>query len=261
MRNKLPVRAAYTPHNSRAVEAMRGVRRSVEIPGASAWNSWAPPTPMNGRIATPSTMMPIPPIQWEMLRHRRIERGRSSMTGKMVAPVVVNPETDSKNAPTTFGATPVRMKGRLPMVTRQSQPSPTTTKPARRLMSIFLGVRSQRARPANAVAAADTTHPQRFPSSPIARRTDGTIATDVHSNSAPTTLKTARMFMASRLADPARGVKGPPWPAAARPAVCHRTSPRFGRMKYQGWRGNDSKPNNGSGAVIQISITWCRPPP
>ena len=43
--------------------AMRGCTLSVVIPGASAEKSCAPPTPMSGRMATPSTMIPIPPIQ------------------------------------------------------------------------------------------------------------------------------------------------------------------------------------------------------
>ena len=43
--------------------AMRGWSRSVEMPGASARKSWAPPTPRSGKMATPRTMIPIPPMK------------------------------------------------------------------------------------------------------------------------------------------------------------------------------------------------------
>ncbi len=128
------------------------------------------------------------------------------MTGKIVAPVVVNPETDSNNAPTTCGATPVRMKGRLPTVTSANHPRPTTTRLPRRLMLTPRGVRNHSTRPATAVTPAEISHPPRSPS-PTERMIDGTMASEVPSNSTPITLKTARMFIASRLAGSARGVK------------------------------------------------------
>ena len=48
-----------------AVCAMRGVSLSFFIgPGVSARYICMPPTPSSGRIATTSTMMPMPPYQW-----------------------------------------------------------------------------------------------------------------------------------------------------------------------------------------------------
>ena len=40
----------------------------------------------------------IPPIHWVRLRQNKIPRGRDSTSLKMVADVVVKPETDSKKA-------------------------------------------------------------------------------------------------------------------------------------------------------------------
>jgi hypothetical protein len=40
----------------------------------------------------------MPPIHWVWARQRRIPRGRDSISVRMVAPVVVKPETVSKKA-------------------------------------------------------------------------------------------------------------------------------------------------------------------
>ena len=42
--------------------------------------------------------MPIPPSQWVRERQNRIERGSPSMSRRIEAPVVVNPEMVSKKA-------------------------------------------------------------------------------------------------------------------------------------------------------------------
>ena len=54
-------------------------------------------------MASVSTMMPMPPIQWARLRQKRNAFGMSSMFGlppppRMVAPVVVKPLIVSKKA-------------------------------------------------------------------------------------------------------------------------------------------------------------------
>ena len=46
----------------------------------------------------PSRMIPIPPSQWVMARHRRRLCGTASISVRIVAPVVVNPDIDSKKA-------------------------------------------------------------------------------------------------------------------------------------------------------------------
>jgi hypothetical protein len=55
---------AYTSHRAFAVSVIRGVSfASLTGPGASARYICMPPTPSSGRMATASTMMPMPPSQ------------------------------------------------------------------------------------------------------------------------------------------------------------------------------------------------------
>ena len=94
-----PVRAAYIVHSSFAVSAIRGVSLlSLIGPGSSAFSSWRPPTPRSGRIATASTMMPMPPSHCSRCRHRLSEGGRLSSPLITVPPVVVSAEIASKYA-------------------------------------------------------------------------------------------------------------------------------------------------------------------
>ena len=75
---------------------MRGVKRSVWGPGASARSNCMPPTPSKGRIATANTNIPMPPNQWVKLRQNRIPCGKCSISVRIVAPVVLKPDIDSK---------------------------------------------------------------------------------------------------------------------------------------------------------------------
>ena len=87
----------YTTHRPRAVCAMRGVSRWSFIgPAVSDLNSCAPPTPSSGRIATTSTMMPMPPISTMKQRHTLIDTGSLSRPVSTVAPVVVSALMASK---------------------------------------------------------------------------------------------------------------------------------------------------------------------
>ena len=77
--------------------AIRGVSFSSFIgPGVSALNSWLPPTPSSGRMATASTRIPIPPISTRKQRQTLIDSGSLSRPESTVAPVVVSPDTVSK---------------------------------------------------------------------------------------------------------------------------------------------------------------------
>ena len=78
---------------------MRGVSFSFFTgPGVSALYSCMPPTPSSGRIATASTMMPMPPNQCSDARHMLSDGARVSRPVSTVAPVVLRPDIDSKNA-------------------------------------------------------------------------------------------------------------------------------------------------------------------
>ena len=49
-------------------------------------------------MATDSTMIPMPPSHWMKLRQKSSPREMDSMSVRMEDPVVVKPDTDSKNA-------------------------------------------------------------------------------------------------------------------------------------------------------------------
>ncbi len=59
-------------------------------------------------------MIPIPPIQWVKLLQKRMPLGKASISVKMDDPVVVKPETDSKNAFVKEGMAPEKIKGKHP---------------------------------------------------------------------------------------------------------------------------------------------------
>ena len=54
--------------------------------------------PSRGSTATVSTTIPIPPSHWVSERQNSTDRGRASMSVRIVAPVVVNPDIVSKKA-------------------------------------------------------------------------------------------------------------------------------------------------------------------
>ncbi len=86
---------------------IRGRRRSGVGPGTSARKSCIPPTPRKGSTAITSTMIPMPPSQWVRERQKRMPWGSRSMLSNTVAPVVVNPDMDSKSAAQKECSTPV----------------------------------------------------------------------------------------------------------------------------------------------------------
>ena len=51
----------------------------------------------------------MPPIQWVMLRQNNIDLGKASISVSIDDPVVVNPETDSKNALINEGIAPEKI--------------------------------------------------------------------------------------------------------------------------------------------------------
>ena len=64
----------------------------------SVEKSCIPPILNNGRMASAITMIPNPPYQCNIPRHNKIPRGFSARFEMTVAPNVVNPDIDSKNA-------------------------------------------------------------------------------------------------------------------------------------------------------------------
>ena len=85
-------------------------------------------------MAMVRTMMPMPPSQWVRLRQSSSPRGWASMSDRMDAPVVVNPDMDSKKA-SVKESNPPRAKGRAPKQAQAAQPRATMTMPSRWLMA------------------------------------------------------------------------------------------------------------------------------
>ena len=89
--------------------------------------------PSDGRTASTNTKTPIPPIQW-VKRRQNIIALESPMLSlgkvKIDAPVVVNPETVSKNASKKYGISPLIIKGKQPTSEMNIQHSATMTNPS-----------------------------------------------------------------------------------------------------------------------------------
>ena len=81
-----------------AVSFILGVIFSDEGPGYSKLNIFSPETPSNGNKAIVKITIPRPPNHCKNERHKSILLGILSISVKMVAPVVVTPETASNNA-------------------------------------------------------------------------------------------------------------------------------------------------------------------
>jgi hypothetical protein len=139
---------------------MRGVSFSTPVPGISASMSCWPPTASRGRIASASTTIPSPPSHCVKLRHRSSARGIASMSVSTVAPVVVNPDIDSKYASTGWwscGSETTRY-GIAPNAATASQVRVTTRKPSRQPTSSWLGVSRARTVATAYVAKNATTY-------------------------------------------------------------------------------------------------------
>ena len=81
-----------------AVFLTRGTSFDTVGPGDSALMMCMFCAPERGKIAIINTSTPIPPIQLEKERQIRIALGIASTSGMILEPVVVKPDTISKNA-------------------------------------------------------------------------------------------------------------------------------------------------------------------
>ena len=75
-----------------------GVIFSDDGPGYSTLKSFSPDTPNKGNNAIVNTTIPNPPIHCKNALQNKILFGRFSTFSRIVAPVVVTPETASKSA-------------------------------------------------------------------------------------------------------------------------------------------------------------------
>ena len=84
--------------NNLAVSFILGVIFSEDGPGYSRLKIFSPETPSKGNKAIVKTTTPSPPNHWRKDLQKRILLGVLSISTKIVAPVVVTPETASKRA-------------------------------------------------------------------------------------------------------------------------------------------------------------------
>ena len=117
-----------------------------------------------GSTASTNTSTPMPPTQWVKLRQKRMPWVSASTSVRMLAPVVVKPDTVSKNASTNRGICPLMVKGRAPNRESRIQLAPTIQKPSLAYMASFLGLRSVRSLPTTRSMA--ITMPKGMGSSP-----------------------------------------------------------------------------------------------
>ena len=101
----------------------------------SARKMRSPPMPC-GRKITVSVRNPMPPIRCVVERHRISPWGSTSMSRRMVAPVVVYPDIISKKASANEGMEPCSMKGSPDTAETSTQPKTAMKKASR--MSRFL---------------------------------------------------------------------------------------------------------------------------
>ena len=114
-----------------AVALSRGTSLETDGPGDSAFISWrlcSPPA--RGKTARINTRTPIPPTQWEKLRQSSIHLDKASTSGRILAPVVVNPEIISNMASTKDGISPEITNGRHPIILITIQPRATVIYPS-----------------------------------------------------------------------------------------------------------------------------------
>ena len=94
----ISVRPRYMPYSILAVDMVLGTSLSFSGPGTSARIRYMEFFLSRVVSTMTNTSTPIPPIQWVKLLQNSIPCGRASTSVRMEDPVVVKPDTVSKNA-------------------------------------------------------------------------------------------------------------------------------------------------------------------
>ena len=97
----------------------------------------------------------MPPTQWVKLLQNSMDLSSTSMSVRMLEPVVVNPETVSKKASTKLGICLLITKGRQPKRLSIIQDRPTMANPSRAYTLLPSDLTRMRAPPAAAAAHAE----------------------------------------------------------------------------------------------------------
>ena len=119
-----------------AVPLTFGCSFSLLSPVTSAEYICEPLNPNMGNTAIVMTIIPKPPIQCVILRQSSKLLGKTSMSFRMVAPVVVNPDIVSKKASANHGMFPLSQYGISPMNENIIQVKVTITDPSRLPMDV-----------------------------------------------------------------------------------------------------------------------------
>ena len=109
------------PYRIRALDLTFGTRRLTEGPGLSAFMRFMRLPPVIGSRMSRKTRTPMPPIQWVKLRHIRIQFGMTSTSDRILAPVVVKPDTVSNSASIGLEIAPENRNGSAPAILRTIQ--------------------------------------------------------------------------------------------------------------------------------------------
>ena len=130
--------AVYMPYSTLAVLSAFGTSLETIGPVLSALTRliWEPLAKCI--IADMNTRMPIPPIQCRKLLHISSPLGSDSRSVSTVAPVVVNPDTVSKNASIGLVIAPDIRNGSIPVSDSVIHVRPVDMKPSLETMSLSL---------------------------------------------------------------------------------------------------------------------------
>src|SRR5699024_3143972 len=106
----------YILYSNRAVLFTLGTSLPTDGPGLSAFIRYMVLPPARGRIAMTKTRIPIPPIQCVKLLQKIRHLGSVSTSGRILDPVVVNPDTTSNKASIYDGIAPASTNGKAPNI-------------------------------------------------------------------------------------------------------------------------------------------------
>ena len=120
----------YMVYRIRAVVRALGTSLSQVGPGISARIRNMEFLLLKGITAMTNTSTPMPPTQWVRQRQKFMHLGSPSISLKIVEPVVVKPDTTSKNASSNRGMQPESRKGSAPNTDHRIQASATIRNPS-----------------------------------------------------------------------------------------------------------------------------------
>ncbi len=134
------VSTMYMPHRRFAVALIRGRSLSWVMPVTSALNICMPPEWLSmGITARVNRIIPMPPIHCIRHRHICMPCEKLSIDRSTEAPVVVNPDIDSKKASLSVSGVPHSINGSMPKQENTIHTSDVIRNPSRLPILLWLG--------------------------------------------------------------------------------------------------------------------------